>query len=242
MNLNRDGVYVGPVPSRWGTVESGRFAASRHIQGDIREIMSRIGPRKKIVRRLGTPLPGLTGKDAERKPYPPGEHGFHRSHRRKSEYRLRLEEKQKIRHNYVLREGQLKKYFERAKRTGGKTGEALLELLERRLDNVVFRLGFARTIPAARQLVTHGHVRVEGRKVDRPGFEVSAGQTVALADKARDNPHVEESVERGPAVAIPSFLDLDPDDPYEGRVMGRPARTDVPVVVDEASVVEFYAR
>lgn len=204
--------------------------------------MSRIGPRKKIVRRLGTPLPGLTGKDAERKPYPPGEHGFHRSHRRKSEYRQRLEEKQKIRFNYVLRERQLGKYFERAKRTSGKTGESLLALLERRLDNVVFRLGFARTIPAARQLVTHGHVQVNGRKLDRPGYEVSAGETVSVTEKARQNPHVVESVERGPAVAIPSFLDLDPDDPYEGRVMGRPARTDVPIVVDEASVVEFYAR
>lgn len=204
--------------------------------------MSRIGPRKKIVRRLGTPLPGLTGKDAERKPYPPGEHGFHRSHRRKSEYRLRLEEKQKIRYNYVLREGQLRKYFEKAKRQSGKTGEALLELLERRLDNVVFRLGFARTIPQARQLVTHGHIQVDGRKVDRPGYQVSAGETVSVADRARENPHVVESVERGPAVAIPSFVDLDPDDDYVGRVMGRPARTDVPIVVDEASVVEFYAR
>lgn len=242
MNLHRDRVYVGPVLVRRAAARSGRTAGPKRDQGQIRENMSRIGPRKKIVRRLGTPLPGLTGKDAERKPYPPGEHGFHRSHRRKSEYRLRLEEKQKIRHNYVLREGQLRKYFERAKGTGEKTGEALLELLERRLDNVVFRLGFARTIPAARQLVTHGHVRVNGQKVDRPGFEVSAGQTISLAPGARKNPHVEESVERGPAVAIPSYLDLDPDDPYEGRVMGRPARTDVPVVVDEASVVEFYAR
>lgn len=204
--------------------------------------MTRIGPRKKIVRRLGTPLPGLTGKDTERKPYPPGEHGFHRSHRRKSEYRVRLEEKQKIRYNYVLREGQLRKYFENAKREGEKTGVALLAQLERRLDNVVFRLGFARTIPAARQLVTHGHIRVDGRKVDRPGFSVRPGQTVKVADGARDNVHVTESVERGPAVAIPSFLELDPDDKYEGRVIGHPTRTDVPVVVDESSVVEFYAR
>jgi small subunit ribosomal protein S4 len=204
--------------------------------------MSRTGPRVKIVRRLGTPLPGLTQKDSERRPYPPGEHGQDRRRRRKTEYRERLEEKQKVRLNYGLKEKQLRGYFERAENAKGPTGEVLLELLEQRLDSVVFRLGFARTIPAARQLVTHGHIRVNGEKVDRPSFEVQTGDEISVAEKMQDNAHVKESVEDGPRVRLPSNLKLDPDDPYVGRVVGGFDREDVPVLVDESSIVEFYAR
>lgn len=204
--------------------------------------MGRNGPRVKIIRRLGTPLPGLTQKDAERKPYPPGEHGVSPRRRRKTEYRERLEEKQKLRFNYGVNERQLRNYFERAKKRKEATGEALLELLERRLDNVVFRLGFARTIPAARQLVVHGHVRVDGARVDRPSYSVDVGDTVSVSDRGRKITHVQESVDHGPQVSLPSYLDLDPDDAYSGRVVDVPSRTDVPFVVDEASIVEFYAR
>lgn len=204
--------------------------------------MGRERPRVKVVRRLGTPLPGLTQKDAERKPYPPGEHGTGRRRRRKSEYRERLEEKQKVRFNYGVSESQLRRYFEEARKREGPTGAAFLELLERRLDNVVFRLGFARTIPAARQLVVHGHVRVDRDRVDRPGYAVGTGERISLAERARRNPHVVESVEAGPRVSLPSYLELDPSDPYEGRVVGAPHRTDVSVVVDESAIVEFYAR
>ena len=204
--------------------------------------MGRTGPRVKVIRRLGTPLPGLTPKSGERRQYPPGEHGPGRRRRRKTEYRERLEEKQKVRMNYGLKEKQLRSYYERASDSSEPTGEALLELLERRLDSVVFRLGFARTIPAARQLVSHGHVKVNGRPVDRPGYEVESGDEIALKDKAKSNVHVKESVEAGPRVTLPSNLKLDPDDPYVGRVVGSPVRDDVPVLVDEASIVEFYAR
>jgi small subunit ribosomal protein S4 len=204
--------------------------------------MGRTGPRLKVIRRLGTPLPGLTQKSADRKQYPPGEHGPGRRRRRKTEYRERLEEKQKVRFNYGLKEKQLRKYFERAQQRPGPTGETLLELLERRLDSVVFRLGFARTIPAARQLVTHGHIRVNDRKVDRPSFEVGSGDEISVAEKMRDNAHIQESVEHGPQVRLPSNLKLDPDDPYVGRVVGSPEREDVPVLVEESSIVEFYAR
>lgn len=204
--------------------------------------MSRRGPRLKVIRRLGTPLPGLTQKDAERKPYPPGEQGVGRRRRRKSEYRQRLEEKQKVRLNYGVTESQLRAYFEEAKTREGPTGAAFLELLERRLDNVVFRLGFARTIPAARQLVVHRKIRVNGETVDRPGYSARVGDRISLAGPARRNPHVKESVESGPRVVLPSYLELDPDDPYEGRVVNRPDRSDVPVLVDESAIVEFYAR
>jgi len=200
------------------------------------------GPRVKILRRLGTQLPGLTPKDGDRRSYPPGEHGPGRRRRRKSEYRERLEEKQKVRFNYGLKEKQLRRYFERARQSKKATGTALLELLERRLDSVVFRLGFARTIPAARQLVVHGHIRVNGAKVDRPGYEVESGDEIAVAEKMRNNVHIEESTDAGPRVTLPSYLNLDPDDPCVGRVVDSPMREDVPVLVDEAAIVEFYAR
>lgn len=204
--------------------------------------MTKTGPRRKIVRRLGAPLPGLTRKEAGRKAYPPGEHGPGRRRRRKSRYRERLEEKQKVRLNYGLKEKQLRNYFDRARAHDEPTGRALLEILERRLDNVVFRLGFARTIPAARQLVVHGHILVEGRGTDRPGYETSSGEEIALTDRARKITHVIESVEAGPVLRLPEHLELDPEDPYSGRVLGSPLREDVSVLVDEAEIVEFYAR
>lgn len=201
-------------------------------------------PRLKAVRRLGTPLPGLTRKDAERKPYPPGQHGQQAGGRRrkKSEYRAQLEEKQKVRLHYGVTETQLRRYLATALRSPGVTGEALLALLERRLDNVVFRLGLAPTIPAARQLVSHGHVRVNGRRVDRASALVDTGDTVAIAPRAREIPTVVDGAERGPVVKLPSYLARDPDDSYAGRVIGPPARADVPFVVNEAAVIEFYAR
>src|SRR6202008_1082847 len=149
-----------------------------------------------------------------------------------SEYRRRLDEKQKLRWNYGVSERQLRTYFEQAARSGGVTGEELLALLERGLDNVVFRLGFASTIPAARQLVSHGHVRVNGARVDRPGYLVRPGHTVTLSERGRAIPEVVVAVERGPEVRLPGFLALDPADRYTGRVVAAPMRADVPLVVD----------
>jgi small subunit ribosomal protein S4 len=203
-------------------------------------------PRLKVVRRLGVQLPGLTRKDAGRRPHPPGQHGLAaggRGRRRTSEYRRLLEEKQKVRFNYGITEAQLRKYLERAQRLPGKTGENLLSLVERRLDNVVFRLGFAPTIPAARQLVSHGHIRVNGLRVDRASYLVSAGETVSLPPgKVRERPQVVEAVQRGPQVRLPGYLALDPDDRYTGRVIATPQRADVPFQVAESAIVEFYAR
>src|SRR5689334_23908358 len=174
-------------------------------------------PRLKVLRRLGVQLPGLTRKDTGRRPHPPGQHGLPaaggRGRRKTSEYRRLLEEKQKVRFNYGITEAQLRKYLERAQRMPGKTGENLLALIERRLDNTVFRLGFAPTIPAARQLVSHGHVRVNGKKVDRASFLVEVGETISLPEgKIRERAGVLESVTRGPQVRIPGYLALDPDD------------------------------
>ena len=201
-------------------------------------------PRLKILRRFGVALPGLTRKDHERRPYPPGQHGLSATRRRKvSEYRKLLDEKQKVRFNYGITESQMRRYLAAAQRMPGKTGENLLALLERRLDNVVFRLGFTPTIPAARQLVSHGHVRVNGERVDRASFIVSSGDAVSLPkSKVRERPSIIEAVERGPQVKLPSYLAIDPDDKFSGRVIGSPLRGDVPFIVAESAIVEFYAR
>lgn len=198
-------------------------------------------PRLKVLRRVGTPLPGLTRKEVTWKSYAPGAHG--RNQRaRKSEYRVRLEEKQKVRWHYGLSEGQLRRVFERARRASGATGEIFLALLERRLDNVVFRLGFAATIPAARQLVSHGHVRVNGRRVDRPAYTLEPGDEVMLRDRSRRIPDVVAALARGPEVRLPSYLAVDPDHPFRGRMIDLPERADVPFIVVESGIVEFYAR
>lgn len=199
-------------------------------------------PRLKIVRRLGVQLPGLTRKDAERRAFPPGQHGQSQGRRRKSDYRKRLEEKQKVRFQYGITEVQLRRVFNAASKEAGKTGDNMLARLERRLSSVVFRLGFAPTIPAARQLVSHGHVRVNGSRVNRPSYLVDSGDTISLAPSAQDIPMVVETVENGPLVKLPSFLALDPSEKYTGRVIGNPQRSDVPFVVDDSAIVEFYAR
>jgi small subunit ribosomal protein S4 len=200
------------------------------------------GPRLKIVRRLGTQLPGLTAKTADRRPFPPGEHGATATRRRPSSLRRRLEEKQKVRLNYGVTEAQMERYLDDARALPGNTGENLLMLLERRLDNAVFRLGFARTIPAARQLIVHGHVRVGERRVDRPGYRLEIGETVSLGPRARESESLRASTEVGPSLRLPSYLRRDPDDVCAGRVVTMPARADVPFPVSEALIIEFYAR
>ena len=192
-------------------------------------------PRLKIVRRLGVQLPGLTRKDAGAAPAP-------RSRRKPSMYRQALEEKQKVRFNYGVTERQMLRYLEAAKRLPGRTGENLLLLLERRLDNVVFRLGFAPTIPAARQLVAHGHVQVNGHRLDRAAYLVHTEDTVSLAPPARESESLRAVAEHEPVLRVPSHLQRDPLDCFAGRVLAAPARRDVPFVVKESLVVEFYAR
>jgi small subunit ribosomal protein S4 len=204
-------------------------------------IMSRYtGPRRRIVRRLGAELPGLTNETPGERAYPPGPHGQGRR-KRPSEYAVRLFEKQKLRYNYGLTELQLRNYLTRAARMEGTTGANLLQLLERRLDNVVFRLGLAPTIPAARQLVRHSHILVDGRRTSSPAYEVRPGQKITVREKSRNHPHVAEGAAHGPALALPTYLER-ADDGLGGTCTGMPDRRDVPVQVDERMVVEFYAR
>ncbi|HEU4994549.1 MAG TPA: 30S ribosomal protein S4 [Gemmatimonadaceae bacterium] len=206
--------------------------------------MPKTRPRLKIVRRFGIQLPGLTRKSAEKKPYPPGQHGQSTAKRRKtSEFRKLLEEKQKVRFNYGVSEGQLRRYMGIARKMPGKTGDNLLAVLERRLDNVVFRMGFAPTIPAARQLVSHGNVRVNGKRNDRPSYLTESGDEISLATgKTRERVSILETLERGPQLKLPSYVAMDPSDKFAGRVIGTPMRNDTPFPVNGQSIVEFYAR
>ena len=192
------------------------------------------------MRRLGVRLDGLTRLEAGERAAPPGQHGARRR-KQPSEYGLRLLEKQKLRYYYGLTETQMRNYVRRAGRQTGPTGANLLKLLERRLDNVVFRLGLAPTIPAARQLVGHGHILVNGRRVSAPAYDVSVGDVVTVRDKSREHPSVAEGVTNGPTLAVPGYLERAADN-HGGKMTGDPQRQDVPIDFRESLIVEFYAR
>jgi small subunit ribosomal protein S4 len=193
------------------------------------------------VRRLGVALDGLTRKPAGNRAFPPGQHGAASRRNKLSDYGLRLREKQKLRYYYGVTERQLRRYVERATAQKGPTGVNLLALLERRLDNVVFRLGLAPTIPAARQLVGHGHVTVNARRVSAPGREVDAGDEVAVRERSRAMPLVADGAANAPTLATPAYLRRSTDH-FGGTVIGSPRRGDTPIDLKESLVVEFYAR
>jgi small subunit ribosomal protein S4 len=195
------------------------------------------GPRLRVVRRLGD-LPGLTRKSA-RKAYPPGQHG--QSRRKRSEYAIRLEEKQKLRFNYGVTEKQLVRYVRKARRVAGSTGQTLLELLEMRLDNTIFRLGMAGTIPAARQLVNHGHITVNDRVVDVASYQCRAGDVIKVRNRDRSRKLVETNMEYPGLANLPSHLEFDKS-ALTGKVNGIIEREWVALQVNELLVVEYYSR
>jgi small subunit ribosomal protein S4 len=201
--------------------------------------MSRkIGPKHKLCRTIGSPLCGSPKCPALRRPYAPGEHGG-KGRSKRSQYGTQLLEKQKLRYIYGVQERQFRRSYAEAVRARGITGEVLLQLLESRLDNLVYRLGFARTIAAARQLVVHGHVRVDGRRVDIPSCRIKPGQVIALSERARSIGAVQESLaDRRP---VPPYLALDAER-MAGTFIRIPARAEIPVPVNEGLVVELYAR
>lgn len=198
------------------------------------------GPKHRLCRRVGQPLCGSPRCPALKRPYPPGQHGrAGRPGRKLSEYGIRLLEKQKLREIYGVMERQFRRYYDRASKTKGKTGEALLQLLETRLDNMVYRMGFARTLPQARQLVSHGHIDVNGRRVDRPSFQVRPGDRVTVRGKSRNLGLIQEAQEVV-GVQVPDYINVDTEK-LEGTLVRVPAREEIPVAVDETLVVEFYA-
>ncbi|NES96924.1 MAG: 30S ribosomal protein S4 [Desertifilum sp. SIO1I2] len=195
------------------------------------------GPRLRIVRRLGD-LPGLTRK-SPRRAYPPGQHG--QARKKKSEYAVRLEEKQKLRMNYGLSEKQLRRYVQKARRVTGSTGQVLLQLLEMRLDNTVFRLGMAPTIPGARQLVNHGHVTVNGKVVSIPSYQCKPGDVIGVRNRDASRKLVETNLQYPGLANLPSHLEFDKNT-LVGKVNGIVQREWVALQVNELLVVEYYSR
>lgn len=205
------------------------------------------GPSCKLCRREGEQL-FLKGErcftpkcSIERRP--DQKPGFQGSSRRPkfSEYGIRLREKQKVKRIYGLTENQFRNYFEKAEKIKGVTGSILITLLERRLDNVVFRLGLAGSRDQARQLVWHGHIRVNGKKVDIPSYQVDEGSVIELKDRSRKLASVNHAMELLERRGLPQWLEFDKDK-YKGVVNKLPVREDVTVPIDEQLIVEFYSR
>jgi small subunit ribosomal protein S4 len=175
----------------------------------------------------------------ERRNYPPGEHGQARP--KFSEYSVQLREKQKLRRMYGVLEGQFRRYFEMADRAKGVTGEILLQLLERRLDNVVYRIGFATSRSEARQLVRHGHFRVNGRKVNVPSYLIRAGDSVGVRERSQKVTRIQEALELAQRRGIPDWLEVTPES-FAGRVKALPVRSDLTMPINEKLVVELYSK
>src|SRR5690606_18819509 len=200
-------------------------------------------PKAKEQRRFGevlVPRPKYQ-RIVEKRPYPPGEHGREQQYRRgrQSDYARQLEEKQKLAFIYNIRDRQMRRYFKRALKQKGVTGDNLLRLLERRLDNIVYRAGYAATIWAARQLVSHRHVLVDGKRVNIPSYLVEPGQTIQIHEKMQRDPQILHGMEE--AVAPPPYLSVDRDN-FTATLERLPEREEIPVPVEEQLIVEYYVR
>ena len=197
------------------------------------------GPRVRISRRFGIPIFGPS-KYLERRNYGPGVHGP-KSRRKHTDYGLGLIEKQKLRYYYGLMERQFRGVYEKARKRRGVTGEQMLQILETRLDNVVFHLGFANTRAAARQMVSHGHITVNGRKVDVPSFGLKVNDAVAVQNSNVSRQLATKNLEIATSRAVPDWLSLSKEE-FKGTVMRIPTRAEIQPIANEQAVVEFYSR
>lgn len=196
-----------------------------------------VGPKRRLSRREGIALFSKDTKSLERKGIvAPGQHGA-RMRRRLSEYGVQLREKQKAKRLYGLLEKQFRRYYDMASKSKGATGLVMLELLEMRLDNIVYRLGFANSRMQSRQMVSHGHFLVDGKKVKIPSYQVSVGQTIALSGKLVDNTQVKKSLED--SKSLPEWVERKA---VVGKVSRKPARDEMEKMVNEQLIVEYYSR
>jgi len=194
------------------------------------------GPKFKLSRRLGISLSG-TGKELKRA-FPPGQHGPNQR-KKLSGYGVQLQEKQKLRHMYGMNEKQFRNLFDKAAKMKGIAGENFMVLLEGRLDNLVYRLGFSNSRAGARQLVSHGHVTVNGKKVDIASYAVSLGDVIGLRERSRGLKTVKEALEG--RNFLPNYLEFN-DAALEGKFVRLPERAELPQEIDEKQIVEFYSR
>jgi small subunit ribosomal protein S4 len=201
------------------------------------------GPVGKVSRRLGIGLSEKGQRILSRRPFPPGQHGPSARRRQVSDYGLQLLEKQKARYMYGVQERQFRRLFAQASRRSGVTGEYLLSLLERRLDNVVYRLGLASTRAQARQIVSHGHITVNGRKTNVPSYTVRVGETIGLRPQSRGRTYFRNLVDSGELNRYrpPEWLRLDANE-VVGEVIALPRREDAEPGINEQLIVEFYSR
>jgi small subunit ribosomal protein S4 len=219
-----------------GLAHAHLFYANKIIKEEC--LMSRYtGSVWKKSRRLGISLTG-TGKELDKRPYAPGQHGAN-TRRKISEYGLQLQEKQKLRYTYGLNERQFRTLFNKAGKMKGVHGENFMILLDSRLDNIVYRMGMARTRKQARQLVNHGHILVDGKRVDIPSFSVKPGQTVGLLEKSKNLDIVKEAIEVNNFV--PEYVTFDAEK-MEGSFTRYPERSELPAEINEALIVEYYSR
>ncbi|MCA9399328.1 MAG: 30S ribosomal protein S4 [Candidatus Omnitrophica bacterium] len=198
------------------------------------------GPRFRLCRREGVNLFGNKKFDIEKRPYPPGQHGNDRR-MKLSDYGLQLREKQKVKRIYGILERQFRRYYEKAARSKGVTGSFLLQLLERRLDNVIYRLGFATTRPQARQIVSHGMVQVNGRRVNIPSFLVKEGEEITLSIKDKSKKYIDGNIEANEERPVPAWLNVDVKN-YKATVVKLPQRDDVQFPINEQLIVELYSK
>jgi len=198
------------------------------------------GPRLKIVRRLGE-LPGFTNKITKRN-YPPGQHGPNKLGKKNSssDYGIRLQEKQKLRFNYGVSEKQLFSYVKKARHLKGATGTLLLQLLEMRLENIVYRLGFAPTIPSARQFVTHGHILVNCKRVNIPSFQCKPNDIISIKEKRNSQILIKKNSEVTNIGNVPLHLDVDKEK-FTGKINSIVSRDQIPLVINDLLIVEFYS-
>lgn len=195
------------------------------------------GPKRRLSRREGLALFAKDAKSLERKgAVPPGQHGAKRR-RRISEYNIQLREKQKAKRIYGILERQFKKYVLEANKIKGATGLSLLQILETRLDNIVYKLGFSKSRAGARQLISHGHIQVDGQKTAIPSYKVKTGQTIALSGKLSDNTQVQKSLEG--LETLPKWLERQAT---VGKVLRKPERDEMERSIDEQLIVEYYSR
>ncbi|TVQ56335.1 MAG: 30S ribosomal protein S4 [Phycisphaerales bacterium] len=194
-----------------------------------------LGPKVKLSRRVGVPIADIPKHTAKRQLTPPGVHGYRG--KRLKDYGIRKDEKQKLRYHYSVMEKQFRRYVDESARRKGNTGEVLLQLLEQRLDNVVRRAGFTRTIWASRQMVVHGHVLVNGKKVDRPSYAVKPGDVISLRE--RIHKVARENMESMAGHIVPSWMDVNPSE-LSAKVLALPSPDQIPFDVNTNLIVEFY--
>ena len=194
----------------------------------------------KISRALNLPLTPKAAKVMERRPSKPGQHGLNRK-KSASVFKTQLIEKQRLKETYNVSEKQLRKYFSQAHSTHENAGDVLLRLLEQRIDSAIFRMGFAKTIYAARQYVSHGHFLVNGRKTFTPSLQLKPGTVVTVREKSKNHPQIIEALTHSAGIQVPEYFEINKVK-MEGKAIAAPVRSQIPVQLNEQLVVEFYSR